>query len=248
MSQVFADQPLPTRQNIDGLHIVSTGDKSKPMVLFIHGSPGSWESWIDYLADRELQRQAFLVAVDRPGFGNSAEPVAPTFAEQVTRLRPALNLLSEGQKAILVGHSLGGPVALEMAARYPDQVVGLVLVAASLNPELEAPRWYNTVADWTLVRWAVPDVMRRSNIEMMVLAEELQQQSEIWPLVTVPTVVIQGEKDKLVYPANADYAVSRMPANQLEVVRMPDEGHFVVWENRVRVTKEIQQLLNGQGR
>ncbi len=243
MEQVFADQPLPARQKIAGLNIVSTGDSSKPMLLFIHGSPGSWEGWINYLADRELQKQAFLVAVDRPGFGESAGPVAPTFAEQVARLRPAFELLQEGQKAVLVGHSLGGPIALHMAALYPDKVAGMVLIAASLDPELEAPRWYNTVANWRLVRWAVPDAMSRSNVEMMALANELQQQTALWPLITVPTVIIQGQKDKLVYPANADYATLHMPASQLRLVRVANEGHFLVWEKRPLVTREIQQLL-----
>ena len=51
------------------VHVVAAGDPALPPVLFIHGSPGSWEAWQDYLADPELSSRAHLLAIDRPGFG-----------------------------------------------------------------------------------------------------------------------------------------------------------------------------------
>jgi pimeloyl-ACP methyl ester carboxylesterase len=52
-------------------------------------------------------------------------------------LAPLLRLGKSAKKPILVGHSLGGPVAARLAMDYPDEVGGLILVAPSIDPELE---------------------------------------------------------------------------------------------------------------
>lgn len=243
VEQVFLGQALPEQQLLAGVNVVQTGDRNKPMLIFIHGSPGSWDGWIHYLADRTLQQQFHLVAVDRPGFGDSEGKVVPELALQAERLKPVFELLAAGQKAILVGHSLGGPIALQMAAMYPDKVAGLLLIAASLDPELEKPRWYNRLANSWVFSWAIPEAMLRSNEEMMVLSAELAKQLGVWPQVSVPIVVMQGLEDDLVYPENADYAERQMVKPQLRVVRVPDEGHFLIWTSRAAVTTEIQRLL-----
>src|SRR3546814_16092495 len=55
-------------------------------------------------------------------------------------------LLGNGAPAIVVGHSLGGPIAAKLAMDYPDRVRGLLLLAPSVAPALEAPRWYQRLA------------------------------------------------------------------------------------------------------
>jgi hypothetical protein len=53
------------------IHYVKAGDETKPAVIFLHGSPGSLSAFIGFLADTVLLRQALLVSIDRPGFGES---------------------------------------------------------------------------------------------------------------------------------------------------------------------------------
>src|SRR3546814_18455192 len=65
-------------------------------------------------------------------------------------------LLGNGAPAIVVGHSLGGPIAAKLAMDYPDRVRGLLLLAPSVAPALEAPRWYQRLATWRVVQWLLP--------------------------------------------------------------------------------------------
>ncbi|TXN35629.1 alpha/beta hydrolase [Flagellimonas hymeniacidonis] len=53
------------------LHYIQTGNKDAQTLVFIHGSPGSWDAYKAYLSDSLLSNKFRLVAIDRPGFGKS---------------------------------------------------------------------------------------------------------------------------------------------------------------------------------
>src|SRR5262245_40732336 len=67
------------------INYLQAGDNARPLVLFVHGSPGSLSAFIDFLADTALLSKAELITVDRPGFGSSnfgyAEPSLQKQAE-----------------------------------------------------------------------------------------------------------------------------------------------------------------------
>ena len=102
-----------------------------PPVLAIHGlgaTKGSFVFTVAALADRFR-----VIAVDLPGFGDSDKPIgaaydAPFFADAMIDLLDALKL----DRADLIGNSLGGRVALEVALRDPELVRRLALLAPSL--------------------------------------------------------------------------------------------------------------------
>lgn len=101
--------------------------KPRATVLFIHGIGNSGEAWTDVIA--ALPRDVRLVSIDLLGFGKSQRPTwaiynAKTQARAV--LATYLKLRISGQ-VIIVGHSLGALVAVEIAKRYPLLVKLLVL-------------------------------------------------------------------------------------------------------------------------
>jgi pimeloyl-ACP methyl ester carboxylesterase len=123
-----------------------------PAILAMHGlggTKGSFLHTMSALADRDRFR---VIAVDLPGFGDSDKPLraaydARYFAETAIDLLDALGL----EQAHLIGNSLGGRVALEMALRYPDRVGRLVLLTPSLA-------WRRPRPGLSLVRLARPEV------------------------------------------------------------------------------------------
>jgi pimeloyl-ACP methyl ester carboxylesterase len=180
------------------------------------------------------------MAVDRPGFGGSrAGGVMPNLREQAAMLTA---LIPPGRKAIVVGHSLGGPLVAWMAIDAPDKVCAAVSIAGSLSSRYEVPRWYNQIADSGLLNWAVPAEMVQSNLEMMPLSTELVQLESAFGKLRVPFVVMQGDKDSLVEPATADEIEKRAPAAWLKVQRLPLENHFVLWEKPELVIKTLLDL------
>ncbi len=210
-----------------------------PLLLFIHGSPGDWKAWSYFLRTPQLASMQARIAVDRPGFGGSAGGVVPSLRAQAALLA---QLIPTGQRAIVVGHSLGGPIAAWMAIDAPQQVCGVVSIAGSMSSVYEAPRWYNYLADTTLVRWALPAEMVQSNHEMMPLATELAALEPMLATLHVPLVLMQGGKDSLVDPRTADEVEKRTPKAWLTVQRLPSDNHFVLWENPQTVIDAIKSL------
>ena len=216
---------------------VQTGQVDAPPVLFVHGTPGTWEAFSGYMKRPELAERFDLISVDRPGFGASAGGgLLPKLADQARVIAQAL----QGRPpAIVVGHSLGGPIAVQLAADFPERVKALVLVAGSFDPALETPRWYNRLADSWPLRFAVPKPMRAANDEVLVLERELESLRSRWQDVAAPVTIIQGGKDRLVYPANADFAERMLGDAQTTMVRLPDAGHFILWEQPELIVQAI---------
>ncbi|WP_292999322.1 alpha/beta hydrolase [Nevskia sp.] len=212
-------------------------------IVFLHGTPGDWKAWAHYLADPELQKRATLIAVDRPGFGASNPgKTAPQLGEQARLLAPLLD--GPGAPTIIVGHSLGGPIGAELAMRYPQLVRGAVLVAPSIDPNTEQPRWYNVAMTFWLVKAIAPNEFAWSNEELLVLVDELNKQTPRWSSLKMPITVVQGAKDELVDPRTAAYAEKVLPKPNGKVVVVPDQGHFVLWNRPDLVTKEIIDVLD----
>lgn len=246
VEELFPEPPRPVEKtySIDDrtIHYWQI-DGGPARIVFLHGTPGDWKAWARYLRDPELQKRATLIAVDRPGFGDS-DPgrVAPALTEQARLLEPLLK--GRGSPTVVVGHSLGGPIAGELAMDYPDEVRGAVLVAPSIDPNTEQPRWYNVAMTWRLVKAIAPKEFAWSNQEIMPLVNELKTQEPRWKNLAMPITVVQGAKDQLVDPRTADYARRVLPQGNGRVVVVPDQGHFVLWNQPELVIKEIIDVLD----
>ena len=102
-----------------------------PPLVMLHGLGGTKASFLPTVA--ALSRRYRAIAVDLPGFGDSGKPLgAPYdpafFADSVVSLLDALGL----ERVHLLGHSMGGRAALEVAFQHPKRIESLALVAPSL--------------------------------------------------------------------------------------------------------------------
>lgn len=233
---------------VDGrtMHYVKVNDaKAKPLVIFVHGSPGDWSGWTDYLTDETLTRKAHLIAVDRPGFGGSGKGITErSLAQQSKNLAPLLAQASKGRRVILVGHSYGGPLVARIAMDYPDKVTDIIILAGSIDPAQEETKWYQYPADWRIFRWAIPEELVATNQEIMALKPELEAMLPLWPRIHQRVTVIQGEKDDLVPAANADFAEKMLVnAKPLRIIRLPENNHFLPWNQTELVKATIIKHL-----
>ena len=226
---------------------VKAGDENLPLVVFVHGSPGSLSAFIEFLADTTLLKKTQLITVDRPGFGASNFGYAePSLQKQAAYLKPILEAHKANRPIILVGHSLGGPLIARMAMDYPELVDGLVIVAGSIDPELEPNEiWFRAPLATPFLKWILPRSMRASNDEIYKLKPELQSMLPLWKNITAPTIVIQGSKDSLVPAGNADFAKKMMVNAPLKFVLVDGMDHFVPWSNPELIRSAILELLPG---
>ncbi|CAG9164567.1 alpha/beta fold hydrolase [Cupriavidus pinatubonensis] len=143
------------------LHVVERGQG--PALLLVHGLSGQLGNF-GYGMIEPLARDFRVVAVDRPGSGYSVRTpgASADLAAQADVLAALIDKLGL-ERPLVVGHSLGGAIALALAAGHPDRVGGLALVAPLTHPAEEIPPvfrpltirqpWLRQFVGWTL---AVP--------------------------------------------------------------------------------------------
>jgi pimeloyl-ACP methyl ester carboxylesterase len=226
------------------MNYLEVGDSTLPLVVFVHGSPGSLSAFIDFMADSSLLSNAELISVDRAGFGASNFGYAePSLEKQGALLRPILELHKNQRPIILVGHSLGGPLIARMAMDYPNLIDGLILVAPSIDPELEPNEWFRGPLATPFLKWILPRSIRASNDEIYHLKPELEAMVPLWPKITASTIVIQGNKDTLVPKENADFAKKMMVNAPVKLVTVDDMNHFVPWTHPYLIKDSILELI-----
>src|SRR5689334_25405900 len=118
-----------------GVRLRVAEDGSGPPVVLLHGLFVDHSSWDGVIAS--LCSDFRLIAPDLPGFGESEKPPASRFPYGVDAFSEAicdLYAALEVGRAAVVGHALGGGVALALAARHPELVSRLVLIDALCYP------------------------------------------------------------------------------------------------------------------
>lgn len=106
---------------------VAIDDGAGPAVLCVHGQPGSGIDWLPLV--KELSADHRVVAPDRPGWG-SDERAATGLAGNALDLGSLIESVGLAPPVTVVGHSLGGGIALELALLRPELVGALVLLGS----------------------------------------------------------------------------------------------------------------------
>ena len=105
-------------------------------IVLIHGFCLDHSIWFPVINNLLKKKEVRVIAIDLPGFGQSDDIVNPSIPEYTLIIKDFLNYLKINN-AILIGHSLGGYVALEFLSRFPNQVEGLCLLHSSPLPDDE---------------------------------------------------------------------------------------------------------------
>lgn len=118
---------------LDGarIHYVDYGKGSDAIVL-IHGWTMNADNWRDQIAD--LSKRGRLIAIDLPGHGQSDKPQVSYSMDYFARAIEAVMRHAKVKRAVLVGHSMGTPVARQFYRKYPNQTLAIVVVDGALGP------------------------------------------------------------------------------------------------------------------
>jgi len=222
------------------LHYVKTGNDTLPTIVFVHGTPGSWDAFEMYLQDSLLLQKFRMVSIDRPGFGHSDYGNALNLAQQSVIISPLFDYIKNGKPVYLVGHSLGGPMVVKLTADNPGKIASMVLLAGSNDPAQEAPEKWRPVLYKTPLNYLVPGALRPSNEELWYLKTDLIALQKDFPKITCKVYIVHGLKDNMVPPANVDYDKKMLVhASTIEELIFPDANHFIPWTR----FKQIRELL-----
>ncbi len=240
---------------VDGLQIHLAEAGEGPPLLLLHGLGVTHETWAPTIA--ALAARWRVIAPDLPGHGRSSKPDAPYtidfFAGVVRSLGRALGV----EQAVVIGNSMGGRIALELAIAYPRFVRALVLAAPATDfapigrvlaalmdvvvrpgvlrvalPRAMAWGVYDPRAVPTLPRPTVAlareDFLHHARAVRRSLAGVLAAESPDLARVTQPVQLVWGEQDRLVPALFGRGLRRRLPHARLAV--LPRCGHFPMLE------------------
>jgi len=213
-------------------------------LVFIHGTPGGAGVWASQF--QMPFTNANLFAFNRPGFGGS-KPVRaqPHLQLQVDALTNLLAGISTN-RILLVGHSYGSPIALLAALEHPGKIAGVLLIGGDVNPAQEKPWILQYIFGWRGTSWLVPQALRQCNRELLTVRDDLTAMQNMLPKLSVPVVMLHGDRDPLVPVENVAWLEQQLAAsgktNLFAKIILPGVNHFIPWEHPDEVKRGIHLL------
>lgn len=234
-------------EKVEGIniHYAMTGQDSFPTIVFIHGTPGSWDAFADYMRDAELLAHFRMISIDRPGFSYSDFGKAYPLKKQAELIEPVVEKLQNGQPVYLAGHSLGAPLIVQLAADRPELCQGLIMISGSVDPLMEKPEKWRPWLFKTPLNFLVPGAFRPSNEELWYLKKDLIDLKDEFARVTCPVYFIHGDADTWVPVANIEYAKRLLVnTNTIGELIIPGGNHFIPWTKYGEIKNAFLALCN----
>jgi pimeloyl-ACP methyl ester carboxylesterase len=232
-----------------------------PGLVLIHGFAGNRSVWEGF--DAAFTDRRTVLAVDLPGCGASAAMETIDFDDLADRVAACMK--AQGlERSALVAHSMGGLVALRVAAKYPDQVTGLVLIDTPLLPlgasQAEALAKAFEADPLATFRarygaFAKDDAQREhivldaSHISGKVLAAYTRARTVanegVVAKVKCPVLLLaspilipdpQAQNERL---KEAGYGAFR----ELQPIRFPDVRHWIMWDEPKLTKRAVHEFL-----
>lgn len=239
--------------------VYSKGSSNRPPLVLIHGAGGSHLYWPAQL--RRLPGGP-VYALDLPGHGRSGGEGCASIPAYAERVRAWLRAAGVGP-AVLCGHSLGSAVVLELALRWPEEAVGLILLGAAarlrVNPELlEAlanPGSFiaavRQLTAWSYGPGTPPELLALAARRMAETGPEVLlgdfQACNAFDIsaqlgeIRQPALVLCGEHDRMVPLRQSQALAAGLPNAHLEMI--PAAGHMLMLEQPDAVQEALRAAL-----
>lgn len=246
--RIFKEKNIPltihdTLLNNRHLHYAVSGEANLPTLVFIHGSPGSWMNYMSFMWDTTLRKKFRIVSIDRPGFGQSDYGNALPLKEQCNLILPVLQNLKGSQPLYVCGHSMGGPVVVQLAAMDPHLFHTIVIVGGALDVALEEKETWRRIMNLKPLNFALPGAFGPSNRELLYLKKDLRPLQQEFQKLTCGVRFIHGDQDKMVSIKNVGYGKKMMiNARSIATDTIRNAGHYIPWKNKKAFTRILLEL------
>ncbi|KAE9376458.1 alpha/beta-hydrolase [Stipitochalara longipes BDJ] len=251
------------------LYFEQEGNKSGPAILFIHGLGGTtnaYQSLMGALQDFNLVR------FDWAGHGRSSIPKATSIDSYVDNTLAVIKHC-DLRNITVVGHSLGGLVALTLASKYPSLVSKLVLFGPVKPPPQAGKDGLNArastvrdagmakVADTVISNAFAPKTLKERT-EIVAFAREMlcrqdpegyalacealaSSQDPDWRAVKADTKILCGKEDKVASPAVCEAIKANLTFAKVELETWENVGHWHMLENVSGSAKVLRKVMAG---
>nr|BAL54785.1 hypothetical conserved protein [uncultured Acetothermia bacterium]BAL59864.1 hypothetical conserved protein [Candidatus Acetothermum autotrophicum] len=235
---------------------VAQAGQGQPALLCVHGAGGDHTIWGEQL--RELAKDFSVAALDLNGHGRSPARAGDGLATYVEDVLAVLEYLNT--PTVLVGHSMGGAIALTVALQRPSNLVGLGLVGTGaklkVHPQIlelcqtDFERAVELVVSWAFGEGASAELVQRAREQMRrndqaALSRDFASCSTFDVIdqlgaISVPTLVLCGREDKLTPVKYSEYLQRNIPNAHLRVIERA--GHMVMLEQPDAVAQALREF------
>jgi pimeloyl-ACP methyl ester carboxylesterase len=192
--------------------------------------------------DSVLQQHYHIISVDRPGYNKSRfrnkRRAVPSITTQAIAIHEALRLNRSFKTGVILGSSYGAAIAAKISVLYPVNFHHLIMLAPAIDPQKEKFWWFNPWIHHGPLRWVLPRFVNHATDEKYAHVGELNKLLSDWNRINMPVTVVQGDADKIVDPANLEFARQQLQGKQAEFILLQGAGHRVRWQ-RPDVVKAI---------
>jgi pimeloyl-ACP methyl ester carboxylesterase len=250
--------------NVNGIQLAYDRRGEGPPLVLLHGFPLDHHVWDEVVS--LLENTFDVILPDLRGFGESTTVDTPysmdDYASDVVDLLDQLGI----RKAALVGHSMGGYVALAFVRLYPERISGLGLVSSQVladAPERKEGRHKSAAevaangigsvveamtpkftSDEGLQAYARSAMERQAPAAYIGALKAMAERMDSSPLLSsfnFPVVIVHGGADSLIPIDRAQEVKSALP--QAHLVEIPGAGHMPMMEAKEKTAEALKHLI-----
>jgi len=242
------------------LHYYDIGKRNKKAIVLIHGWTCNADFWSDSMNAFPNYR---VIALDLPGHGQSDKPKTTYTMEYFARSVDAVLKTAKVDQAVLVGHSMGTPIARQYYRLYPDKVSGIVIVDGSLVPFFTKEQGDQLLAGFrkdfkgtstqfvttmiqpiksNAIKKKITDSMLTAPDYVAVSAMEAMMDERIWTTdkINVPVLAVMAQSPWV----NADTKKTfETIAPDLDFQLMTGVSHFLMMEKPEEFNNTVRSFL-----
>ena len=252
---------------LDGarIHYVNYGKGSEALVL-IHGWTMNVDNWRDQIPD--LMKRSRVIAIDLPGHGQSDKPQITYNMDLFARAVEAVMRDAKVKRAVLVGHSMGTPVARQFYRKYPEKTLAIVIVDGVLRQlgdkammdgmmkSFRSPNYMQTITQmFSMMNGPNLSADAKGRINnsslntpqyVLVSAMEGMADASIWgeDKISVPVLAIMAKNP--FFPPDIEQSARGIAPN-LEFKMWDGVGHFLMMEKPKEFNEAVLAFLDKNG-
>lgn len=240
------------------INVERAGNEDAPAIVFIHGSGGSATTWFMQL--KGLSNDFHVIALELNGHGKSPDSSNENTIESY--LTDIDEIVTQYDKPVLAGHSMGGALSQLYALKHPEKISGIILIGTGaklrVSPlifdmlESNFEGYVDAAGSYMFCEETSAELIEASKIEIRKCKPSIINRDfaacdafdvmEMISDISLPALILVGEKDIMTPVKYSKYLHEKLPNSTFHVIE--NAGHSVMLEQSVQFNAYVKEWMN----